>query len=170
MLFVLALAGCDQIGGGSRNRAADSARDFETERLSERVDHLDNQMLDVTLRTHAVAYLSPQDHDFVSIQSDVGLLTVSVENVTDYADGSRVRLKFGNPTSASIVRFSFHVSYGRGQFGNADDRGQDFTFSETLSAGTWHTLNIDLAGVPPNQLGHLSVSQFGAERISLSTR
>jgi hypothetical protein len=169
-LALLALTGCDRLGGRSRNEIAADAADFERGRLEHRIEHLENQMLDAALESQSTAHLRPQDHDFAPIDSGLGTLTVSIQNVTAYADGSRVRLQIGNPTAASIQRFNFHVSYGSDQYSGDGDRQHDFQFSERLSAGAWHNLNIDLAGMPPNRLGHISISRFQAVSISLSNR
>jgi hypothetical protein len=49
-----------------------------------------------------IAYLTPASENYASVSADFGRLTVSLKNVQPYANGSKVTLRFGNLTSATI--------------------------------------------------------------------
>jgi hypothetical protein len=169
-LALLALSGCDRLGGGGGSSNSAARADFNPRYLEQRVGQLENEMLDLRLQVGSVAHLRPQSHNFTPIASSIGVVTVSIQDVSPFADGSRVRLQFGNPTYADINRFEFTVSYGPGEYRGAGDKTDTLQFTQHLRAGTWTNVNADLAGVSPSQLGHVTILSFQASNISLITR
>lgn len=173
ILFVLALAGC-----GSREQ--DAARDLQladltskAEALATRVDALERaRNLDDFLKgIDAIAYLTPGAAGYSVIRTDLGPMTVSLENVQAYANGSRITLQFGNLTSATVNGAKVKVEWGsvdaKGSPNNESARSRDVTFTQALRSGRWTNAPIVLEGVPPTELGFVRVKEFGHSGIVL---
>jgi hypothetical protein len=58
-------------------------------------------------------FLDPGDQGFGTIKLDIGSVTVSLKDIQEYANGSKVTLDFGNPHTAQINKVKFDVDYGR---------------------------------------------------------
>lgn len=118
-----------------------------------------------------IAELRPGADGFSTIRSEYGTLTVSLEDVQPYANGSRVLLRFGNPLSASLSGMTASV-----EFGNVDAEGntvpsktKDIAPSDTLSGGSWNDVQVVLDGIPPDRLGYVTVRHLRFSTISLSS-
>src|SRR5688572_15898765 len=92
-----------------------AARDAQTERL------LDN--------FYDIAYLTPGSDGFSAVRTDIGTITATLTNVEPYANGSRITIRFGNPTSARIASLKATVEYGKD---NTSQREKDVTFAAEL--------------------------------------
>lgn len=176
LIFLLALAGCNQRPAApapiitTDQQDAPSPEQENISWLQNRTFELENEVQDVMRGDRQFAYLTPDDHGYSGIQTTVGTITVSLKDVSAYADGSRIRLQFGNPLTATIMRFRAHIAYGTGSaFDPAGTTRQtDHIFSEALMPGTWHTYTVDLAGVPPARLGFVTIGPMSTETITLN--
>jgi hypothetical protein len=76
----------------------------EVKTLKESLSRLsDDQSVDKFVRdAKSIAYLTPGETGYSVIESDLGRLTVALDNVQPYANGTRITLRFGNLTSATI--------------------------------------------------------------------
>jgi TolA-binding protein len=122
-------------------------------------------------RIEKVAYLTPGSDGYSAIQSDIGRLTVSLDNIQPYANGARVTLRFGNLTSATINGAKAEVEWG-----SVDDKGspineaaktREVSFTQSLKAGAWTTVQVVLEGVPPTELGFVRIRELTHTGISL---
>lgn len=120
----------------------------------------------------AVAYLTPGGEGYSTVQSDLGPLTVALDNIQPYANGARVTLRFGNLTSASINGLKATV-----QWGSVDEKGvpksdgarsRDVTLSRSLNPGSWTTSAVVLDGVPPAELGFVRLRDVTHTGIALN--
>jgi hypothetical protein len=175
-LAALALLGCEQRPAApapiitADQQDAHSPEQENISWLQNRTFELENEVQDVMRGDQQYAYLTPQDHGYSGIQTTVGTLTVSLKDVSAYANGSRIRLQLGNPLTATLTRFRAHIAYGTGSaFDSAGTTRQtDYIFREALMPGTWHTYTIDLAGIPPARLGFVTIGPMSTETITLS--
>jgi hypothetical protein len=123
-----------------------------------------------------IAVLDPAESGFGVVESSYGKLTFSIANVEPLADGSRVTLKVGNLTSATIAGGTLQVQWGPRQ---AKDQGltawqqslhqSDMSFTEALAPGTWNNVRLTLGGTPPTSLGYLRVSIKDLPTIRMHT-
>jgi Protein of unknown function (DUF3251) len=88
------------------------------------------------------AYLTPGDGLYQVIEFDLGRLTVALDDVQPYANGSRVTLRFGIPASASLVTPSADLEWGAR--GAGDRQSRHVEFSKDLLPGAWTRV-----GLPP---------------------
>jgi hypothetical protein len=119
---------------------------------------------------------------FSRLDTSVGSLVVSIQQVTPFADGVRVRLHIGNLTSATINGGTMKVKWGSrmpelfaDSTGAAYDRWskslkeREVKFLETLQPGTWNNVNLTLPGTPPTQFGYLNL-EMEVQNISMRVR
>src|ERR1700682_1459294 len=83
--------------------------------LKASVDRVDrDKSFDQFIREAAsVAYLTPGSDGYSVIQMDLGHMTVMLRNVQPYANGTRITLRFGNLTSATINGAKAKLEWGR---------------------------------------------------------
>jgi hypothetical protein len=122
-------------------------------------------------RWEKAALLTPSDEGYSTIRTDLGILTVSLDDVNAYANGSRVTLKFGNLTSATIDKVRMKVEWG-----GTDEAGvpqteiaksREVTLSNPLQPASWNKATVVLDGTPPTALGFVRVSEVKHSGIRL---
>lgn len=149
--------------------------DLETqvEELKASVQELESQKsFDEILRNmEAVAYLTPGAEGYSTVQTDLGRMTVSLENVQAYANGTRVTLRFGNLTSATVNGAKAKVEWGsvdnKGVPKNDSAKSRQVSFSQSLRAGAWTNVQVVLEGVPPTELGFVRIREVTHTGVSL---
>jgi hypothetical protein len=116
------------------------------------------------------ATLIVSEKDFGFLPSDVGSLALSVQNVEPYADGSRVSLRVGNTSSATITELGLKLQWGP----TGPDGKPDFTASHdgerefvNILPSSWNMRTINLPGTPPNKLGWIDLRSPDVKGISL---
>ena len=144
--------------------------------VAERVTKLEGkvQLHEFMQGLENIAYLTPGDSGYNVVAFDLGKLTVSLEDVQPYANGSRVALQFGNLTAATVNGAKAKLEWGNvdkdGSPKNDTAKSREVTFEKSLSAGSWTTVAIVLEGVPPSELGFVRVKEVSHRGISLSRR
>jgi hypothetical protein len=173
VVLSLVASGCDQ----QRNTQQDS----ELARLSTAVDALAKRVESIEQArsfeelfkdSDRMAYLTPGADGYSVIRGDLGVMTVSLQNIEPYANGSRVTLQFGNLTSATIngakVKVEWGTVDGKGVPNNDTAKSRDITFTQSLGAGRWTNAQVVLEAVPPTDLGFVRIREFGHSGISMN--
>lgn len=118
-----------------------------------------------------VAFLQPGNDGYSLVMSDLGVLTVTIDDVQPYANGSRIVLKFGNPLATTINGLKAKLEWGRLTESGLPDplsmKEKELTFSQSLPAGAWTSIPVVLEAVPPSSLGYVRVRQVAHTGISL---
>lgn len=121
--------------------------------------------------SETVAYLTPGSDGFTRVRFGLGVMTVSIENVTPYANATKVTLRFGNVLSAIITGLNAKVEYGPideyGVAQEAETRTKVVRFSESLRRGAWTELDVVLDGIRSDQLGFIRLSDVTFQGIRL---
>jgi len=96
------------------------------------------------------------------------VVTFAIAGLSPYANGTRIKLKIGNPTSAYIMKLKAHVSWGTsdGKSGYHPEGERDLDF-DNLARGTWSLRTIDIPALPPSKFGFLYLSAVTPDSISL---
>lgn len=119
-----------------------------------------------------VAYLTPGADGYSTVQTDFGKITVSLENVQPYANGSRVTLQFGNISSATLTGVKATIEWGKvaakGGPDTESQRSREVTFTPSFRAGSWTNIPVVLDGIPSTELGFVRVKDVTNRGISLS--
>jgi len=180
-----ALAGCTPASDAPKLRSeieeARTANESATAALRDRITQLEASLkdaeqkifsLEMTNRLSRQALLTPGDTGYSVVQSDIGLLTMKLDDVKPYANGSKIRLQIGNPHSATISGAKFTVEWGKtndkGGFDLDSRRTKEFSTVQQIRAGAWSTVEIALEGIPPTDLGYVEVSAVRHSGIALS--
>lgn len=105
------------------------------------------------------------------VRGDIGTLTVSMKNVTSYANGVKVYVEFGNTTSANIDGLNFEISYGSLNPDNTpnytDSRTKKIELPKDIRPGAWNGIPIILENIAINQFGFLEISEIRHKGIKL---
>ena len=119
-----------------------------------------------------IAYMRPGDSGYSTVRYDLGVLTVELADITPYANGSKVSLKFGNPLSSTVNGLQATLEWGRtdenGSPENNSAKSKSVTFTESLRPGAWTTVSVVLDGVPPTDLGFVRIKGVTHTGILLS--
>lgn len=164
-ILAIVLAGCGQ----SQTPQVDSLTSI-VDSLNSRVARLEFQKWLADFE--GIAFLKPADGGYSTLKSDFGTLTVSLEDVAGYANGSKVVVQFGNTTSATIDGASATVEWGRVDSTDSPiyDKGNSkvVTFEKSLRAGSWTKMTVILDRIPPLELGFIRVKDFTNKGITLN--
>jgi hypothetical protein len=169
--FALLIAVVGLLVGCNQSTSSTQAADFAN--LREEFDALKTQLDNVKKKQDEhdvenlvkdfdrIAYLRPGDSGYSTIRYDLGVLTVELADITPYANGSKVSLRFGNPLSSTVNGLKATLEWGKmdesGSPDNDSAKSKDVTFNEPLQAGAWTTASVVLDGVPPTDLGFVRV-------------
>ena len=118
-----------------------------------------------------VAYLTVGSQGYGVVKTNHMIpITVSIKDVTAFANGSRVVLTLGNMSAASLTGVSATVEYGRVE-GDAPDnttaRRTSLNFPEVVRGGAWTDVRVVLEGLPPKELGFIRVRDVKLSGIRL---
>lgn len=112
---------------------------------------------------------------WMPLQSDAGLLLVSIDKVEPYRDGCLVELNIGNTSIATFKGYAINAAWTHKK-ANAEkwpdwfksEKQQQFKFTDDLVSGRWNKAQLILSGTKPEDFGFLSVS-LSVNTISLGT-
>lgn len=166
LIGVLLVTGCDQ---GAKVAA-----------LENKVASLENELADLkqTIEFNQivngldkVAYLTPGSDGYNLVHSDLGVLTVSIDNIVPYANGSKITLQFGNLSAATIDGLKAKLEWGsvdkNGMADNKNAKSRDVSFKESLISGGWTSSDVVLEGVPPQELGFVRLKDVSHSGVRL---
>lgn len=126
---------------------------------------------DLMNRIEGVAYLTPEASGYSILKTDLGVLTVSLQNVQPYANGSKVTLRFGNVISATVNGLKGTVEWGSiGKDGSQipeSVKSREVQFAELLRPGSWTNVDVVLEGTVPAELGFVRVRDLTHHGIRL---
>lgn len=107
--------------------------------------------------------IDPSTKSFQRLDSTVGVLLVSCQDVQPYANGFKVHLSIGNVTMATLHGFKLKVSWGPAytdttvtDWTTARHSGE-FDFTDDLLPGKWNKVAFALTPAQPRDLDYVSV-------------
>jgi hypothetical protein len=129
-------------------------------------------MDDLSKTLDSVAYLTPGAQGYSVVETDLGRVTVMLEDVEPYANGARIKLRFGNLVGATINGAKAKLDWGKvdadGVPDNEHAKSREVKFDTPLRAGAWTNVPVVLEGVPPADLGFIRVREVTHTGISLA--
>ena len=112
---------------------------------------------------------------WMPLQSDAGLLLVSIDKVEPYRDGCLVELNIGNTSIATFKGYAINAAWTHKKTDAENwpdwfksEKQQQFKFTDDLVSGRWNKAQLVLSGTRPEDFGFLSVS-LSVNTISLGT-
>jgi hypothetical protein len=117
-------------------------------------------------------YLTPGSAGYSAIRFDLGTMTIAIDDIQPFANGSKVTLRIGNPLTATINGLKAKIEWGevdeQGLPKDETAKSKDVIFSEELRSGTWTRVYAVLDGVRAEKLGFIRVKDVGHQGIALS--
>lgn len=173
LVVALLLVGCNQRNADEKigNKYDDQITQLTTE-----IDSLKKEIGFLKLKDmfDSTAYLEPGSNGYSVIKTNQATLVISITDVEQFANGSKVTLQFGNLTSAKIMGLKANIDWGSvGEDGipvPGKEKSKEVTFNEDLKPGTWTNAKVVLDGTPPSNLGYIRISNVSNNGIWLLTR
>jgi len=176
ILVFLLLIGCiENKNVNELKQDLDSAKLKITE-LETQLKNIENRILNLEFQNTKnniddVAYLTPGSKILQNIRFGLGNLTVLIKDITPYANGSKVTLRFGNILSAQIHGLKVKIEYGMvDEKGETSQKSKEVTFNEILQSGSWTDVNVILDGIPSEKLSFVRLKEVTYRGITLITQ
>ncbi|WP_157658578.1 DUF3251 domain-containing protein [Burkholderia ubonensis] len=121
-----------------------------------------------TVEASNSAELDPTSKSYGVAKTNLGNLLISVDNISPYADGYKVRLMVGNPNMVTFVGAKLRVqwtekprwdekSFDSAKW-NASIQQKDVDIVNNLLPGTWNPIEVVVSPATAAQTGYLAVS------------
>lgn len=116
----------------------------------------------ITGDTAQTAILSVTEKGYSIAEMPVGSLLISVKDVTPYANGVKVKLNIGNPTSATFPGLKLQVAWANAapsakSYDASTYQKKEISIPSDIKPGMWNTEEIVLAPAKPDQVDYLSI-------------
>lgn len=166
IVFGLALSGCNR-------QAPESAAEPSVASLQKEINDLRGDLIQRTMRADKAIELTPTEKEFQFLDTPAGKMAFSVESIAAQGDGSELTFNVGNLSSATVNTFKFDAEWGavdgNGFMVRPGSRTGQKTISKPLLPGTWNTVKIAFAGIPPSGFGRLSIANPEVSNLSMNT-
>jgi hypothetical protein len=169
---LILVAGCGAAPSSPQNARLNTA-ETKIATLEQEVKNLRDQLEVQTMSRNLreMAFLTPAEEGYSVLETDIGSMTVALQNIRPYATGSRVTLQFGNATAATMLRASVRIEWGSVDANARPDllksKSKKLEISKRLLSGAWTNVEVVLEGVPPTALGFVRITEFEQTSISL---
>ena len=123
--------------------------------------------------TNNFAFLKPGDSGYSVVSFDLGKLTISIDNVVQYAGGVKVTFKIGNTLSSTITGLSADFEYGQlneKKLPSENVINKKIKFQDELKGGSWNKTTVVLEGIELKDLGYIRVKNLSHTGVKLSAR
>jgi hypothetical protein len=94
-----------------------------------------------------------------------------LKDVRPYANASRITLRFGNVTNATLNDVKATIEWGlvnaTGTPLNDEAKSKEVTFEKSLRPGVWTDVDVVLEGTPPTNVGFFRVRDVSNKGIVL---
>lgn len=119
------------------------------------------------------AFLSLTEKGYSVAEMPVGSVLIAVRDVTPYANGVKVKLDVGNPTSATFPGLKLQVAWanaapGTKNYDSNTHQKKEISISGEIKPGAWNTEEIILAPAKPDQVDYVTIKP-SAPRVVLRT-
>lgn len=170
---ILGMAGC----GDDSRVAALEKKVAELTEANKKIDSLEMQVRDIAVKQwlqswKEIAYLTPGSDGYSTVSFGLGALTMAIDDIQPFANGSKIILKIGNPLAAKINGLKAKVEWGevdeKGNPKNDAAKSKEVVFSDELRSGAWTRINVVLEGVKAENLGFIRVKDVGHQGIGLA--
>lgn len=113
--------------------------------------------------------IDPSTKQFVRVDTGNGFLLVSCQDIQPALDGQKLTLSIGNPFNGKFMGFKINVEWGPRYLGEPGDieryvrwhhdlKSKEYSFADTLEAGTWNKVYLVLPQTPAENASYLRIS------------
>jgi len=183
IVIALSLSGCEYLDLLSKNneqlsRQVEEIQDLKASlsRLQSEISTIKSKQLELEWANmyedyQHTAFLKPGDSGYSTIKFPMGVLTVSLDDIKQYANGSKVRIRFGNTLYTSLSGVKAKLEWG-----SIDSNGtvidnplntKDVSFTEDLKPGAWTSVYVVLDNIQPSDLGFIRIKNIANDSIFL---
>ena len=168
---------------GCQRDSSSETSSAQTARLVNRIDDLERRVETLQLQIETndlmkdldrIAYLTPGQRGHSTVLVDLGSLTIQIDDVKSYANGSKITIRLGNPLAATINGLKAKLEWGAvgadGKPDNITTKSKDIALNETMQPGTWTRSDVVLEGIKPEALGFVRVRDIGHQGVVLRGR
>jgi hypothetical protein len=106
------------------------------------------------------------------VRTDVGFLTVLVDNFEAFGNGTRVTFRFGNPGSVTLKGMRAYLEWSVGD-ANGDSGMRTpvlYEFLTDLKPGALTAIKVTVEDTPPERLRSVRVSKVRFEEVDFSVK
>ena len=183
IVIALSLSGCEYLDSLSKNNEQLSRQEEEIQDLRASISRLQSEMSTIKSKQLELdwaniydnfkytAFLKPGDSGYSTISFPMGVLTVSLDDIKQYANGSKVKLRFGNILYSSISGVKAKLEWGsidsNGTVIENPNNTKDVSFVEDLKPGSWTSVSVVLDNIQPSELGFIRIKNLTNDSIYL---
>jgi outer membrane murein-binding lipoprotein Lpp len=171
--FVFGLSGCAGSSVGDLQQRVD-ALSTKVDALQSTVDELKRQgeTGHLARQSESVAHLTPANDGYSVLRTELGVVTISLEETQSAGDGTKATLRFGNVSNATLDQVKATIEWGKQDEKPAGPgvRSKTVNFMNSLQRGQWTNVDVVLEGIAPSELGFVTVKDFQHSGISLLGR
>lgn len=111
--------------------------------------------------------LKPTNQGYDALWHDLGVFAVELSEVTPTLTGSRVKLRVGNVTGATVNNVEAKIEWGQDSEESPAPYSERMSLGRALPPAAWSEVSLDLEGVPPPQLGYVRITELSIGSVSL---
>lgn len=164
--LTLSLVGCE----GKRVDQSQYAQSWQVDSINNEVSALAERVSAIERQDEALPY-KLSDSGFGFIETNTGGGTLQWIGSKANGNGVSLRLKFGNPSSATWNSFTIIGRYGKLQANGEPDQSSTRPFmvdvDRPIPAGSWKTVSIQLDGPKSEDVGFLYVRSISISNVGL---
>ncbi len=146
----------------------------KVERLERDEDITKSIVGDLLVQGNRVASLSIGSTGYRAISHEAGDMVVSLVDVSAFASGSKIKLRFGNASAAKFSGVSAKIEYGplaeNGTLDSDKVNAKIERFSPDFYPGAWVSVEFILEKIKPENLGAIRISQLSHTSMILSSK
>jgi uncharacterized protein DUF3251 len=135
------------------------------------VDSLDARLATLEDRDETTVDLLPGSGTYEVLRIDLGALAVSLDAIEATPNGSRIRLRIGNVTTATIEDLDATVYWGPIDADSipvvSQARSKDVSMPGKYRPGAWTPVTFALEGVTPSSIGFLRLAEASHRGLEL---
>ena len=173
--MMLLLNGCNQFKDESKIANKQNAEDITA--LEDRISKLEGELFwtKLKLEKFTKGVFDPlEGKGFQRVESSSGIFLISLQDVTPYLSGVKVKLEIGNILNASYTGFKLKVKYGKKypvyvpnenievrktkiEAYESSIKEKEESFTQILKPATWNSVFIVLPNINPVDFGELTI-------------
>ena len=174
LLTIIVLIGCVDY---ERNNAIEA----KMQELETKMQELETNIKSLEFGVHEFErsiLLTVGSKDYLTLRYDLGYLTVLIDNIEPYANGSKAKIGFGNISNAKLNDISFTIDWGRLMGSeyimdipyHKTMKTKEVKLSKSFESGSWNYENIILEEFPFDSLGFIRIKNLKSSGIGLVKR
>ncbi|HAE42551.1 MAG TPA: hypothetical protein DCG34_06465 [Clostridiales bacterium] len=183
IVIALSLSGCEYLDLLSKNSEQLSRQEEEIQNLKASLSSLQSELSTIKTRQlelewanmyedfKHIAFLKPGNSGYSTITFPMGVLTVSLDDIKQYANGTKVKLRFGNTLYSSISGVKAKLEWGGidsdGTVIDDPNNTKDVSFTEDFKPGSWTSVSVVLDNIQPSDLGFVRIKNLTNDSIYL---